>query len=303
MIKWLCLLTLTLASPPMTLDVRAAQGARRAPVQGQDRYISVNGLRMHYLEWGDSSKPPFIMLHGIARIAHTFDHLAPRFLDRYHVFAIDMRGHGDTDWHPGAAYLVEDYVKDIEAFVSQLGLKDLTLLGNSTGGRVVQVYAGLHPDLVSKLIVEDVGPERPRAIADNFARQVKQEENGWASEEELLAELVKRNRGISEDQLRAYAHYGTKRRADGRLIWKRDPALAKGFVETELWRYVRNITCPTIYILGGASTIVPAEAQAQLKQTIKGVTIVTMPGLGHYPDEESPDGFMAIADRFLATNR
>jgi len=291
MIACLCLLTLA-----------AGAAQARDPVPA-DRFLTANGLRIHYLDWGGAGKPPLIMLHGIARIAHTFDHLAPKFADRYRVIAVDMRGHGDSDWHPDAAYLVEDYVTDLEELVRQLGLRGITLLGNSTGGRVVQVFAGLHPDLVSALIVEDVGPERPRSIADNFARQVQEEANGWSSEAELLAELARRNPGIAADQLRTYARYGTKRRADGRLVWKRDPALAKGFVETELWQYVRRITSPTIYVIGGRSAIVPAETQEQLKKVIKGVTIVTMPGLGHYPDQEAPADFMAIVDRFLARVR
>src|SRR5580658_7381599 len=123
-----------------------------------DRFITVNGLKLHYLDWGNENKPPFIMLHGISRVAHQFDHLVPYFKDDYHVMAIDMRGHGDSEWSPEGAYLVEDYVKDLEAFVDKLGLRGLTLLGNSTGGRVVQVYAGLHPDRVVRLISEDVGP-------------------------------------------------------------------------------------------------------------------------------------------------
>src|SRR5438874_2647234 len=148
-----------------------------------DRFVTVNGLRIHYLDWGNPDKPPFIMLHGIGRIAHTFDHLAPRFAGNYHVLAVDMRGHGDSDWDPKSAYLVEDYVKDIEALVAQLGLRNLTLLGNSTGGRVVQVYAGLHPANVKAVIVEDVGPERPASIANGFARQVEQDAAGWSSED------------------------------------------------------------------------------------------------------------------------
>jgi esterase len=273
------------------------------PVQPADKYLTVNGLRIHYLDWGNPDKPPFVMVHGIARIAHTFDHIAPKFRDQYHVIAYDMRGHGDSAWDPAANYLVEDHVKDLEALVQQLGLKRLTLLGNSTGGRVVQVYAGLHPENVAALIVEDVGPERPKTIANNFARTVEREANGWASEEELLASLVKDNSGISADQLRTYVKFGSKRAPNGRVVWKRDPNLAKGFIETELWRFVRNIKSPTIYIIGGRSTIVPVEAQEQLKMTIPGVEVVTMPGLGHYPDQEDPEGFMKIATTFLAAHR
>jgi len=95
--------------------------------------------------------------------------------------------------------------------------------------------------------------------------------------------------------------YGTKRRADGRLVWKRDPQLVKGFVATDLWRYVREIKAPILYVIGGRSTIVPLETQDELKRTLPKVRIVTMPGLGHYPSDEKPQEFLAIVDEFLKT--
>jgi len=269
------------------------------PTTYVDRFATVNGLLIHYLEWGDTAKPPLLMLHGIARHAHTFDHIAADLARDYHVIAVDMRGHGDSSWSPAGAYLVDDYLEDIEGLVSQLRLDGITFLGNSTGGRVVQVFAGRHPELVSRLIVEDVGPERPQEIASGFARRVQEEANGWASEEELVSQLIKQNARTPEQLLRAYVHYGLKPRADGRLIWKRDPDLVKGFVTTELWKDVSRITAPTLYVLGGASTIVPAETQVRLKQTLPRCEIVTMPGLGHYPDSEDTKGFMTIVNRFL----
>jgi esterase len=268
-----------------------------------DRFVAVNGLRLHYLDWGSADKPPFIMLHGISRVAHQFDHLAPYFTANYHVIAIDMRGHGDSGWSPEGAYVVEDYVKDLEAFADKLNLRNLTLLGNSTGGRVVQVYAGLHPDRVARLIVEDVGPERTNEIASAFTRQVEAEKDGWASEDELVAYLKRSSAKTPEPILRSYAHFASKPRDDGRIVWKRDPNLAKGFVPTELWRFVSRIQSPTIYILGGASRIVPPETQEKLKATLPHVEIVVMPGLGHYPDQEDTPGFLPIVQKFLAANR
>jgi pimeloyl-ACP methyl ester carboxylesterase len=285
---------------PALWALLALQSATPPAAAYADRYATVNGLRLHYLEWGDATKPPMILLHGIARHAHTFDHVAGHFARDHRVLAIDMRGHGDSAWDPAGAYLVEDYVKDLEAFVTQLNLRRITLLGNSTGGRVVQVFAGTHPDLVDRIIVEDVGPERPTEIASGFARRVEQEANGWASEDELLAQLVSGGGRIAEPLLRTYVHFGTKRRDDGRIVWKRDPNLVKGFVPTELWSHVQRIKAPVIYILGGASTIVPAETQTLLKRRLPDCEIVTMPGLGHYPDQEDPAGFLAIADRFLS---
>ena len=208
-----------------------------------DRFVStVNSYRVHVLDWGgpQSGKPTLILLHGIARHAHTFDHIAPELAAKYRVLAVDMRGHGDSSWSPDGDYDVEDYVLDLEKVVERLGLNTVSLLGNSTGGRVAQVFAGLHSERVEKLVVEDVGPERPRSIADAFARRVEQEKNGWASEDELVAQLVAQNRKTPEPLLRTYAHFGVKKLDDGRLVWKRDPNLVKGFVETDLWDRVRR---------------------------------------------------------------
>src|SRR5580692_6737139 len=269
--------------------------------QPADRFVTVNGLRIHYLDWGSPGKPPMIMLHGIGRVAHTFDHIAPHFASNYHVMAVDMRGHGDSAWDPKGAYLVEDYVKDIEGMAEQLRLRNIVIWGNSTGGRVAQVFAGLHPDLVAAVISEDVGPERPTQVAESVTRQLKQEdEKGWDSEEELLAQLRTSSPRTSEDILRAYAHYGSKKRADGRVIWKRDPAIGNGFVPTELWRFVRQIRSPIIYVVGGRSTIVPVATQEELKKALPQAQIVTIPGVGHYPSEENTPEFLAIVDKFLS---
>ena len=268
--------------------------------QPTDRFLEVNGLRIHYVDWGGEGKPPFVMVHGLDRVARTFDHLATRFTSKYRVLAIDMRGHGDSGWDPQGRYLVEDHVGDLEGVVGQLELRDLVLWGNSTGGRVVQVFAGKHPELVSRVISEDVGPERPRQIADNYAKRVQQEQAGWASQDELLAQLRKSNPRMSPAVLEPYVRYGTKKRADGRIEWKRDPQLVKGFVATELWRYVRNIKAPILYIIGGRSNIVPPETQDELRKTLPNAQLVTIPDVGHYPSDEKTDEVVTIVNRFLA---
>ena len=279
----------------------SSNGLAQSP---QDRFINVNGLRLHFLDWGTETKPPLILLHGIGRVAHTFDHLAAHFSKDYHVIAVDMRGHGDSGWSADGAYLVEDYVKDIEGLATQLQLRNIVIWGNSTGGRVAQVFAGMHPDLVAAVISEDVGPERPREIADSGTNRMRQEdETGWASEDELLAQLKTSNSRTNPDVLAAYVKYGSKRRPDGRVIWKRDPKIANGFVPTELWRFVREIKAPIIYVLGGRSTIVPAATQQELKRALPQVQIVTLPGLGHYPSEENTKDFLETVDRFLAESR
>ena len=265
-----------------------------------DKFVTANGLKLHYLDWGADGKPLLILIHGLDRHAHTFDHVAPHFLDRYHVIAVDMRGHGDSAWDPDGRYLVEDYVRDLEAMADSQQWRNITLWGNSTGGRVAQVYAGLHPDRVARVVSEDVGPERPRQIADNYGRRVAAEQEGWPSEDALVAQLKRSNPRTPEQNLRTYVRYGTSRDAGGRVIWKRDPRIADGFVVTDLWRFVSRITSPALYIIGGASTIVPAETQERLKTTLPRVRIVTIPGAGHYPSEERTAETLALIDEFLS---
>jgi len=296
--RGLVVLTLVASACGAAPAIRAAsQTSPRGPT---DHFLDVNGLRIHYVDWGGQGNSPLVLVHGLDRVARTFDHVAAHFSSRYRVLAIDMRGHGDSAWDPQGRYLVEDHVGDLEGLVQQLGLSNLVLWGNSTGGRVVQVFAGKHPDLVSRVISEDVGPERPRQIADNYSQRVQREAAGWTSEGELLAELRKANPRMSLAVAEPYVRYGTTRRADGRIVWKRDPQLVKGFVPTDLWRFVRNITAPILYVLGGRSTIVPPDTQEALKKTLPRVQIVTLPGLGHYPSDEQPAEFIEIVDRFLA---
>ncbi len=269
-------------------------------MQPKDKIATLNGLRMHYREWGSEDKPPFILLHGIARVARCFDHLAPHLAQDYRVIAVDMRGHGASDWHPQGAYMVEDYADDIEALIEQLGLREVLLWGASTGGRVAQMLAGRHPAWIKAVVVEDVGPERPTAVSNRRGERMAKEASGWASVDELLAHIKTTNPRTDNAVLRHLAQHGSRLREDGRVVWKRDPAILKGFVPTALWSTVQKIRCPIIYVLGGLSAIVPPETQQELQTRLPQCQIVMMPGLGHYPSDEKPEDFLAIVARFLA---
>ena len=94
---------------------------------------------------------------------------------------------------------------------------------------------------------------------------------------------------------------GTTTRPDGRIVWKRDPNVARGFVVTDLWPAVSKVTMPALYIIGGRSAIVPAETQERLRKTLPRVRIVTVPDVGHYPTDEKPSEVLALVDSFLGS--
>ena len=100
-----------------------------------DRFVKVNGINLHYLEWGNTNRPTILMLHGISQQAHSWDFISLPLSVDYRVIALDQRGHGDSDWSPNGNYSTDIYVGDIEGFVGAMGLENFHLMGHSMGGR------------------------------------------------------------------------------------------------------------------------------------------------------------------------
>lgn len=76
----------------------------------RDGYVSVNGLRFHYREWGDPAAPDVLILHGLTGHAWEFDGIAEQLSAHFHVVSLNQRGHGDSDW--ASTYLIEDMIDD-----------------------------------------------------------------------------------------------------------------------------------------------------------------------------------------------
>ena len=118
------------------------------------------GIRLAYRAWGAPGAPPLVLLHGLGEGSADWDGVAPAFAAHYRVYALDLRGHGRSDW-PGA-YSVELMSADVLGFLDALGLDRVDLIGHSMGGLVGYLLAGDHPGRVGRLILEDVAALRPR---------------------------------------------------------------------------------------------------------------------------------------------
>ena len=108
-----------------------------------EKYLDVNGIRFHYLDWGNDKLQPILLLHGFMAHAHVWDDFAQNFRTRYHVIALDQRGHGETQWCEDGAYSIYDHFTDIACFGEALNLNDLILIGHSMGGRNALFYTCL----------------------------------------------------------------------------------------------------------------------------------------------------------------
>ncbi len=106
-----------------------------------ERSVRVNGITLHYLDWGPAGAPPVVLLHGITGHARVWDRLAERLVPGRRVLALDQRGHGDSDAAPDDDYRVGTMADDVAAFAGSLELERFALLGHSMGGRIAIQYA------------------------------------------------------------------------------------------------------------------------------------------------------------------
>src|SRR5438034_6935296 len=119
-----------------------------------DRYVLVNGLRLHVLDWGGDGRTPLLLLHGFTGHAHAWDTLSIALQPHYHVYALDQRGHGDSD--EADVYDAVSVFDDLSGVVEQLGLSSMILIGLSMWGRNGMYFASKRPDLVQKFVIFDI---------------------------------------------------------------------------------------------------------------------------------------------------
>jgi esterase len=189
------------------------------------RYVSrqtvLRGQRFHFSEWGDASAPPILLLHGGNQSAHSWDLVSLHLADRFHVYALDQRGHGDSEWSREVDYSVTAFVADAAAFIEDQGLEHPIVFGHSMGGRVSLSFALGHPSVASALVIVDVGPELSakgtKAIMDFVVHNVEFDDI------DVFVDNVQKY-----DQFRTRAHiertvkYNMLRRADGKYVSKVD---------------------------------------------------------------------------------
>src|SRR5262249_27814228 len=272
-----------------------------------DRAISVNGLTLHYVEWGAPYGEPLVLLHGITGHARTWDRLAAQLADRDRVLAVDQRGHGDSDPAPDADYRVGTMADDLASFVDKLRLGRFTLLGLSMGGRIAIAYAGAHPDRVARLVIVDIGPdihptglERVRAMMAGAPERIE-------SEEQAIEYVRKANPLYDEAELRQRAAHGLRRRADGSFAWKYDKALRDLMREggrrdtIDLWAPLGRIECPTLIVRGAESDILSSEIAKKMLERLPDGRLVEVAGAGHTVPGDQPGEFVRVVRGFLGT--
>jgi lipase len=128
--------------------------------------------------WGDESLPPLVCLHGVTSHGRHFGPLAERLAERFHVVALDLRGHGDSLWEP--PWSLEQHVADVLAAAPP---GRCSWLGHSFGGRVAYETAAAAPDRVERLVLLDPAIRLPPHVGLLAAENARRDRS-YASFEE-----------------------------------------------------------------------------------------------------------------------
>jgi len=274
--------------------------------------LTANRLAYHLLEWG-SGERVVLLCHGFLEHAHAWDLLAPRLAAAgLHVYALDWRGHGESEWvGAGGYYHFADYVADLAGLVRGLGER-VALVGHSMGGNATLLYAGTEPERVSRLVlIEGLGPPDSEP-ADAAARYA-----AWLADLDRLARrarptltladavgrLRQRYPRLSDTAVRLLAEHGTRPVFGERREWTFDPLhqtrSPQPFYVAQARAFWQRVTCPVLYVDGDASEIrYPDDLLADRLVALR-ARRATIAGSGHHPHLEQPEALAQVLIEFL----
>ncbi len=275
----------------------------------RDETIVLDGLRLHYRDWGDPAAPPVVLLHAYLQHARSWDTVARGLADRFRVLALDQRGHGESEH--AADYHELRLVGDIAGFVDALALERFSLVGFSIGGNAAASYAALYPDRVTRAVLfecftsgEETGDEPwLQTMRDHLAR-LRSLPAVAAGPEEAAAAFRPLVPYADEDELRRWMRDGLVEEPDGCWSWRYDPVFRVPGPPGRLVppmdvlrRRLVNVTCPTLFLVGEESWM--AEPTAKMAAVTPHARRATIPRADHWVPLDNPSGFLQAVRGFL----
>lgn len=289
------------------------------------KYNTASGFKMHYIDEGSGSEI-LLLLHGEPTWSYLFRNQISEWSKKYRVIAIDHMGFGKSETPQDRSYWLQNHIDNLENFVLELGLDDLTLVMHDFGGPTGMGFAIRHPELV-KQIVSVNGPTPAgqsnlieqiianASMSPWFQWVIKAEKEGIL--EQVLGRLdynilstlklngFERNEIISENWIRAYqSHFQSPKDTLGAVAW------AKGFATNEHVfespdEKTKNLLSqkPALAIWGQEDKTLNHKFFLPLfKQAFPNGQTHLLPGVGHYSPEDAPKYISKLVIDFIETN-
>jgi pimeloyl-ACP methyl ester carboxylesterase len=257
--------------------------------------------------WGDPQDPPLLFLHGGGQTRGAWAEAAQRIAPLgYHVHALDLRGHGESDWSPDGRYSIERFAEDVRAVGASLPAPPV-LVGASLGGVCSMLAMGEEPRAPGRaLVLVDIA-HRPEPVGvTRVLAFMRARPDGFASLEEAGAAVS----AYLEHRLPPESLEGLKRnlrQKNGRWIWHWDPRLVDDFSDIEgiphagqrFLGAAKTIAAPILLVRGKVSDVLTDEIAREFQQAVPHAEYVDVAGAGHMVAGDRNDRFIDAITPFL----
>ena len=201
------------------------------------KFVKAQDINHHYLDWGNLTAPPLLLLHATGLCASTWNFTAKSLADDFHVMCFDQRGHGDTEV-TDQNLTFHQAGEDLAEIIRQLGLEGVDTVGHSLGGMATLIADSLQPGIIGRsvLIESRVGPRPAAAPAPELrdrARRARLKRPIWESREAMYQAYRNRSafKNWTEEVFADFIQGGTRLLADGRAELKCPPEVEAVYYE------------------------------------------------------------------------
>ena len=259
--------------------------------------------------WGSNNQELVILLHGGGQTRHAWGDTGKKLAEAgYHSVALDLRGHGDSEWHADGDYSIRAYKDDLVSIINEIG-KPARLVGASLGGMASLLLAGdeINSDLCTALIMVDIGIYPDPVGSDRIVSFMLSGEGGFNSLEDVAKSisdyLPHRKKPKDLEGLRK----NLRSKDDGRYYWHWDPRFIRrrpgsqdreGHFDLQL-KAAEKVTIPTLLIRGALSDVVTMEDVDYFLSVISHAKFVEIENAAHMIAGDRNDIFAEEAIKFL----
>lgn len=288
------------------LDAAASKGVVVSEyVEPRRIDVVVDGHRLHALDWlGSPNLPMVVFLHGIRLTAHTWDLVSLGLRDRCRPLAVDLRGHGDSEWSPTRDYSVDAMALDVAGVLESVDAP-VHLVGHSFGAAVAAWIGVERPDLVRRLVLVDAGPRLPRDASSPRRREAVSGPTHFASLDEAVDAAMSLNPRRERSTLRSSLLNNLRPHRDGSWSWKYDtegvgPGAAFDLDRIgEVWERFELLRAPTLVVRGSESRLMSEDDLLALPARNERVQVASVEGAGHTVQGDNPAGLIEKLSAFL----
>ncbi|HVN88844.1 MAG TPA: alpha/beta hydrolase [Candidatus Binataceae bacterium] len=263
------------------------------------QFKASDGLVLSCVDYGGEGLPPMLLVHGGAAHARWWDFVGPAFTDRYHVLALDQRGHGESPWTKEWTYGTRQYVADLVAVIDGWDLGRPVLVGHSMGGHTVMAYTVDHSEKLRAMIVIDSPASYPQEAVEALRKIGEKPSRPYETLEDAIANFrTNPPQNMAKPEILQYvARLSFRRDEQGKWGHKMDRrTLIREPISVT--KSLSRITCPALYIRAGSSVMALGVTQ-KIAASIPECRHTHVPDSFHHVMIDNPTGLIGVMNEFL----